>query len=124
MLFAHPKRILRLDRLRLRGPRGAQDEFLLAATAQNLRKLAKLIPMPALNPRLSAIKPARACFLAASAHLIRGILQHNLPVGDIGIPGVESGYAAVPSASNCCAISAITSNASSASASVMSNEPA
>src|SRR5882757_6789074 len=46
MLFAHLKRILRLDRLRLRGPRGAQDEFLLAATAQNLRKLAKLIPMP------------------------------------------------------------------------------
>jgi transposase len=44
MLFAHLKRILRLDRLRLRGPRGARDEFLLAATAQNLRKLAKLIP--------------------------------------------------------------------------------
>jgi transposase len=46
MLFAHLKRILRLDRLRLRGPCGAHDEFLLAATAQNLRKLAKLIPMP------------------------------------------------------------------------------
>jgi transposase len=44
MLFAHLKRILRLDRLRLRGPCGARDEFLLAATAQNLRKLAKLIP--------------------------------------------------------------------------------
>jgi transposase len=47
MLFAHLKRILRLERLRLRGPCGARDEFLLAATAQNLRKLAKLIPMPA-----------------------------------------------------------------------------
>ena len=47
MLFAHLKRILRLDRLRLRGPNGARDEFLLAATAQNLRKMAKLIPMPA-----------------------------------------------------------------------------
>jgi hypothetical protein len=47
MLFAHLKRILRLDRLRLRGPSGAKDEFLLAATAQNLRKLAKLIPLPA-----------------------------------------------------------------------------
>ncbi len=46
MLFAHLKRILRLGRLRLRGPCGANDEFLLAATAQNLRKLAKLIPMP------------------------------------------------------------------------------
>ena len=45
MLFAHLKRILRLGRLRLRGPCGAHDEFLLAATAQNLRKLAKLIPM-------------------------------------------------------------------------------
>jgi Transposase DDE domain len=47
MLSAHLKRILRLDRLRLRGPSGAKDEFLLAATAQNLRKLAKLIPLPA-----------------------------------------------------------------------------
>ena len=46
MLFAHLKRILKLDRLRLRGPSGARDEFILAATAQNLRKLAKLIPMP------------------------------------------------------------------------------
>ena len=46
MLFAYLKRILRLDRLRLRGPSGAKDEFLLAATAQNLRKLAKLIPLP------------------------------------------------------------------------------
>jgi hypothetical protein len=46
MLFAHLKRILKLDRLRLRGPCGARDEFLLAATAQNLRKLAKLIAPP------------------------------------------------------------------------------
>jgi len=45
MLFAHLKRILRLGRLRLRGPCGVQDEFTLAATAQNLRKLAKLKPM-------------------------------------------------------------------------------
>ena len=40
MRFAHLKRILRLGRLRLRGPRGAQDEFVLAAIAQNLRRLA------------------------------------------------------------------------------------
>jgi len=46
MLFAHLKRILKLGRLRLRGPCGAQDEFLLAATAQNLRKLARLRPEP------------------------------------------------------------------------------
>ncbi len=50
MLFAHLKRILKLDRLRLRGPNGAKDEFLLAAAAQNLRKLAKLIPAPTLKP--------------------------------------------------------------------------
>ena len=47
MLFAHLKRILRLNRLRLRGPSGATDEFLLAAIAQNLRKLAKLAGGPA-----------------------------------------------------------------------------
>ena len=46
MLFAHLKRILRLDRLRLRGPSGAQFEFTLAAIAQNLRRLAKLVARP------------------------------------------------------------------------------
>jgi hypothetical protein len=46
MLFAHLKRILKLDRLRLRGLSGAKDEFLLAATAQNLRRMAKwLVPI-------------------------------------------------------------------------------
>ena len=46
MLFAHLKRILRLGRLRLRGPYGSQFEFTLAAIAQNLRRLAKLIARP------------------------------------------------------------------------------
>jgi transposase len=46
MLFAHLKRILRLGRLRLRGPSGAQFEFTLAAIAQNLRRLAKLAAHP------------------------------------------------------------------------------
>ena len=41
MLLAHLKRILRMDRLRLRGLSGARDEFLLAATAQNLRRMAQ-----------------------------------------------------------------------------------
>ncbi len=41
ILFAHLKRILKLDRLRLRGLTGAHDEFLLAATAQNIRRMAK-----------------------------------------------------------------------------------
>lgn len=55
MLFAHLKRILRLGRLRLRGPRGAQFEFMLAAIAQNLRRLVKLIarPPPAAEARLA-----------------------------------------------------------------------
>ncbi len=43
MLFAHLKRFLRMGRLRLRGLCEAQDDFPLAATAQNLRKLAKPI---------------------------------------------------------------------------------
>jgi hypothetical protein len=34
MLFAHLKRIIGLDRLRLRAPNGARDEFHLAAAAQ------------------------------------------------------------------------------------------
>jgi hypothetical protein len=42
MRFAH----LKLGRLRLRGPRGAQDEFVLAAIAQNLRRLASLVARP------------------------------------------------------------------------------
>ena len=46
ILFAHLKRILKLDRLRLRGPTGAHDEFLLAATAQNLRRMAKWLISP------------------------------------------------------------------------------
>jgi transposase len=46
MLFAHLKRIFRLGRLRLRGPRGAQFEFTLAAIAQNLRRLAKFVVRP------------------------------------------------------------------------------
>ena len=43
MLFAHLKRIMKLDRLRLRGLSGAKDEFLLAAAAQNLRRMAKTV---------------------------------------------------------------------------------
>ena len=42
VLFAHLKRIMKLDRLRLRGLSGAADEFVMAATVQNLKKLAQL----------------------------------------------------------------------------------
>jgi hypothetical protein len=41
MLFAHLKRVLKLRQLRLRGFNGAHDEFLLAATVQNLRRMAQ-----------------------------------------------------------------------------------
>jgi transposase len=54
MRFAHMKRILKLDRLRLRGLNGAKDEVLLTATAQNLRRLVKFVCRP---PPL----PAAAC---------------------------------------------------------------
>jgi hypothetical protein len=56
MLFAHLKRILKLDRLRLRGMNGARDEFLLAATAQNLRRMARLLSRPPPTPGI--IEPA------------------------------------------------------------------
>jgi hypothetical protein len=46
MRFAHMKRILKLDRLRLRGLSGAKDEVLLTAMAQNLRRLAKFLCRP------------------------------------------------------------------------------
>ena len=42
MLFAHMKRYLRFTRLRLRGLASANDEFLLMATVQNLRRMARL----------------------------------------------------------------------------------
>lgn len=54
MLFAHLKRILRLDRLRLRGLHGAHDEFLMAATAQNLRRMAKRL-MPSVQEAAKAL---------------------------------------------------------------------
>jgi transposase len=43
MRFAHMKRIFKLDRFRLRGLSGVKDEVLLTATAQNLRRIAKLL---------------------------------------------------------------------------------
>ena len=51
MAFAHLKRHLGFRPLRLRGITGATDEFLLAATVQNLRKLVRSLascpPIPA-----------------------------------------------------------------------------
>ena len=53
MRFAHMKRIFKLDRLRLRGLNGAKDEVLLTATAQNLRRLVKLLCRPPPAPAVS-----------------------------------------------------------------------
>lgn len=55
MLFAHLKTILKLDRLRLRGLSGANDEFTLAATVQNLRRLAKMMPNGVQNNEIGAL---------------------------------------------------------------------
>lgn len=49
MLFAHLKTTLRFERMRLRGLSGARDEFLLAAVAQNLRRMVRLTA-PSLAP--------------------------------------------------------------------------
>jgi hypothetical protein len=45
MLFAHLKQQFRFRRLKLRGLSGAAEEFLLAATVQNLRRLIRLRPL-------------------------------------------------------------------------------
>ena len=45
-LFGEVKHILGLTRLRLRGLTGARDEFLLAATVQNLKRLVGRVTMP------------------------------------------------------------------------------
>jgi len=49
-LFGDLKRNLGLARLRLRGLAGASDEFLLAATVQNLRRLARHVAQSPPNP--------------------------------------------------------------------------
>ncbi|MCC1492818.1 hypothetical protein J1C49_09375 [Cognatishimia sp. F0-27] len=46
MFLAHLERIPGPGRLRLRRPCGTNDEFLIAATAHDLRKLAKMFPAP------------------------------------------------------------------------------
>jgi hypothetical protein len=64
MLFAHLKRILKLDRLRLRGCFGAHDEFTLAAAVQNLRKPEK----PATSGAAGCMtKPVKTCSSGANS---------------------------------------------------------
>ena len=73
MLFAHLESIVRMGRLRLRGPCGAQDEFLLAATAQNVRKLAKLV-----LPTAPEVMPAVRGELRRSDQSDPDVSQRNL----------------------------------------------
>jgi hypothetical protein len=87
MLFAHLKRILKLDRLRLRGSNGARDKFHLAAAAQNLRKLAMLIPLPAPIPATRADAPVRGQTppQTRAARLLQiRLSQRYQPIPDLG----------------------------------------
>ena len=52
-LFGEAKHILSMVRLRLRGLSGAHDEFLLAATVQNLKRLANRTARPPPQPRMA-----------------------------------------------------------------------
>jgi len=52
-LFGEAKHILGLTRLRLRGLSGARDEFLLAATVQNLKRLIARVSIPPPTPKLA-----------------------------------------------------------------------
>ena len=78
MRFAHLKRILMLDRLRLGGPRGVQEEFVLAAIAQNLRRLAALV---------ARTPPAHApVYRVAEEERVRPADQSRLPLEIAGRP--------------------------------------
>ena len=95
MRFAHMKRILKLDRLRLRGLNGAKDEVLLTATTQNLRRLVKFLcrPPPSAAVTLSRPSPAASSGYRdhhnkltntqiSSAAKSSRVLQHNHPQSD------------------------------------------
>ena len=49
-LFGEAKHVLSMVRLRLRGLAGARDEFLMTATAQNLKRLARHSTIPPPQP--------------------------------------------------------------------------
>ncbi len=82
MLFAHLKRILRLTRLRLRGPNGANDEFLLAATAQNLGLGVLMGVAPGLTAIAMAATIATRWFIAQRG-LVLGILSAATATGQL-----------------------------------------
>jgi hypothetical protein len=63
MRFAHMKRILRLDRVRLRGLSGVRDEVLLTATAQNLRRLTIATSLSLASNRIAKRKNSALAFV-------------------------------------------------------------
>jgi hypothetical protein len=74
------KRILKLDRLRLRGPNGARDEFLLAATAQNLWRFID----GRLNGAWCIAARAIACRLAPDSHCATaGMVANRVGEGSV-----------------------------------------
>lgn len=76
MLFAHLiKRILGRGRLKLRGPCGANDEFLLAATAKNLQKLAQIFR--ALQQTRKTKQERRSNYVHASTYCVSNTLFFN-----------------------------------------------
>ena len=71
MLFAHLKRILGLGRLRLRGPCGANDEFLLAATARTFANWAKIFPAPNAQSLIrKAFARCLSCYFLRQQHVV------------------------------------------------------
>src|SRR5690606_32789301 len=77
MRFAHLKRILKLDRLRLRGPNGAKDEFHLAAAPQHLRKMAKMIPLQSRAPARWRRRTCSSAIRSACRSPPSPLLQQN-----------------------------------------------
>lgn len=72
MLFAHLKRYIGVPMMRLRGPKGAYEQFQLAATAQSLRRLAKLV----LQPEPIASQQSYGRFYRNPQTLKHQLLQH------------------------------------------------
>ena len=90
-------RILRLDRLRLRGPFGARDEFLLAATVQKPPEAGKADPIAHAAARLSTSVPTYASLFVPSltAHSLassRRSATSGHPV-KVGFDGPQRGCA-------------------------------
>lgn len=83
MLFAHLKRIIGLHRLRLRGPDGAKDEFHLVAMAQNLRKLARLVPNLGRRTRTRRLRDRSEPVLSPTLSTASGLCRRSgeVPLG-------------------------------------------